>query len=268
MDIPGEQREAAKYLCEQCGHEGIAQWESEKGIDSSLAVRMFDTADSWDTAYLLSGDADFVPAVASLRRRGKIVIGAGFAEPSSALVRECYYYEDLAAEFVRDDMVAFRVFGRDGLASLWLGEEVEPAESPKDPTADIELTVTAVFMKQGEWTEHSHLLNLANVGIGGSRYLIYFLADGSIDMRTRDEAFFALTSAFPMYFEEPRRSEQRADLSISSLAWNGIERRLPMFAASHPKVRIHRRGNAELTCTVSYSLDLESGRFVLSGVGQ
>jgi uncharacterized LabA/DUF88 family protein len=99
VNIPGQQREPAKYECENCGHQGIAQWESEKGVDASLTVHLFDTMDSWDVAYLLSGDADFVPAVASLRRRGKIVAGAGFPSVSSALVRECYEYVDLREQF-------------------------------------------------------------------------------------------------------------------------------------------------------------------------
>jgi uncharacterized LabA/DUF88 family protein len=59
--------------------------------------------DSWDTAFLLSGDADFVPTVASLRRRGKIVIGVGFSDASSALVQECYQYIDIDKAFLKED---------------------------------------------------------------------------------------------------------------------------------------------------------------------
>jgi len=110
VDIEGKQRETAVYQCEKCGYQGVAQWESEKGIDASLTVHLFDTMDTWDVAYLLSGDADFVPVVASLRRRGKIVIGAGFSNRSTALVRECYDYIDLCDLFFREDIAAYHIF--------------------------------------------------------------------------------------------------------------------------------------------------------------
>lgn len=122
VNIPGEQREAVKIRCEKCGHETVTEWKSEKGIDASLTVHLFDTMDSWDTAYLLSGDADFVPAVESLRRRGKIVIGAGFPNASSALVRECYSYVDLAEAFFKEDLVACMLFKADGLLKKWFTE--------------------------------------------------------------------------------------------------------------------------------------------------
>lgn len=263
VNIPGEQREAAKYHCEECGHEGVAQWESEKGIDSSLAVRMFDTADSWETAYLLSGDADFVPAVASLRRRGKIVVGAGFAEPSSALVRECYYFHDLAAEFFRDDIIAFRVFGPEGLASVWLSNSVDRDKASKDPDADVRLQVIADYWKQGEWTERSHLLNFAEARAAGPVYQTYFLADGPVDLSNRENAFAALEAAFPMYFEKRASAEERSRIQLSALSWNGIDRRVAEFGANHPNVTVRQRGNTELSCSVAYKSDPTSGAFIL-----
>jgi hypothetical protein len=128
VNIPGQQREPAKYQCEKCGHEGIAQWESEKGIDASLTVRLFDTMDSWDVAHLLSGDADYVPAVASLRRRGKIVTGAGFDNPSSALIRECYEYVNLSDCFFSEDISAYQLCKPGGLLEKWL-VDIKPSES-------------------------------------------------------------------------------------------------------------------------------------------
>src|SRR5262249_30446118 len=89
VNIPGEQREqreTAIVKCNKCGSDDtMLEWTSEKGVDASLIVHLFDTMDSWDVAHLLSGDADFIPAVASRRRRGKIVVGAGFPGASSAL---------------------------------------------------------------------------------------------------------------------------------------------------------------------------------------
>lgn len=143
VNIPGQQREPAKYKCEKCGQEGIAQWESEKGIDASLTVQLYDTMEAWDTAYLLSGDADFVPVVSSLRRRGKIIVGAGFSEVSSALVRECYDYIDLTKIFLWQDIQAYKVFREGGFAHKWLTtplnflDNIDINDIPKDYTATV-----------------------------------------------------------------------------------------------------------------------------------
>lgn len=145
VNIPGEQREPARFKCEQCGKEGVAQWESEKGIDSSLTVHLFDTYEAWETAFLLSGDADFVPVVRSLRRRGKIVTGAGFKDASSALVRECYEYIDLQTSFFERDFEVYLVFRQGGLIEKWLTDIQLPANT-KD---DCELTFEVTINKEG-----------------------------------------------------------------------------------------------------------------------
>jgi uncharacterized LabA/DUF88 family protein len=123
VEIPGVQREPISYICEKCSHTGTAQSESEKGIDASLIVHLFDTSESWQTAYLVSGDADFAPAIASLRRRGKIVIGAGFQEASSVLIREFYHHYDLTS-FLTEDFAAYEIFKSQGVLERWLTEEV------------------------------------------------------------------------------------------------------------------------------------------------
>jgi len=133
VDIEGKQTELASYECEKCGHKGVAQWESEKGIDASLTVHLFDTTDTWDVAYLLSADADFVPAVRTLRRRGKTVLGAGFPSPSSALVRECYDYIDLRAAFVEEDVAAYELFRQGGLVQTWLAPPVAAQSGAAGP---------------------------------------------------------------------------------------------------------------------------------------
>jgi len=131
VNIPGQQRESVEYECENCKHKGISESKSEKGIDASLTVHLFDTMESWDMAYLLSGDADFVPAVNSLRRRGKIVIGAGFADASPALIRECYDYIDLGKEYIKEDVGAYLMVRKDGVIDKFLGSEIMPEENFK-----------------------------------------------------------------------------------------------------------------------------------------
>ena len=59
VNIPGEQREPFMTKCD-CGKTVTGQWESEKGVDASLITHLFDTADSWDEAVLISGDVDII----------------------------------------------------------------------------------------------------------------------------------------------------------------------------------------------------------------
>src|SRR5262249_13930667 len=111
----------------------MLEWTSEKGVDASLIVHLFDTMDSWDVAHLLSGDADFIPAVASRRRRGKIVVGAGFPGASSALIRECYSYINLVDIFVREDVALYALFNANGVLAQWLNSvKPEPTFEPKN----------------------------------------------------------------------------------------------------------------------------------------
>lgn len=134
-NIGGEQREPVSYKCDNCQYEGVAEHISEKGVDASLTVHLFDTMVSWDTAFLLSGDADFVPAVASLRRRGKIVIGVGFADAAPALIQECYHYVNIGEVFLREDVFLYSLFKKDGVCQKWLTGEVhhDTRYSPRRP---------------------------------------------------------------------------------------------------------------------------------------
>jgi len=263
VDIPGEQREVAKYLCEQCGREGVAQWESEKGIDASLAVHMFDTADSWDSAILLSGDADYVPAVRSLRRRGKIVMGAGFSNPSTALVRECYEYVDLASDFMTDDVVAFRAFNDHGIATSWLESDIRPTDDPKTGTGNIDLTVVVQYEANHEWTEDSHTLNLTETAEGGPRYAVYFMAEGPMSTASREDALANLRNAFPKYFRAPGRHTKHPSLRISPVAWGGVTRRLASFTATHQTITVTKQGSTEVRMRAIYAPDPSSGTYRL-----
>jgi uncharacterized LabA/DUF88 family protein len=208
VDIEGRQRETAIYQCEKCSYQGVAQWESEKGIDASLTVHLFDTMDTWDVAYLLSGDADFVPVVASLRRRGKIVIGAGFSNRSAALVRECYDYVDLWDVFFREDVFAYHIFAEDGIARKWLTDEVQCQPS----NAPVELTF--------EWQFRPEHIS------------IYLTAKGHVDLSSRLKQIEDLRSIFPGGIRELNPSRGEYQLIITTAAWSGVERRLEKFIPS------------------------------------
>lgn len=134
VNIKGSQREFADSFCPNCSAKTSIESKSEKGIDTSLIVHLFDTADSWDVAHILSGDADFVPAVAALRRRGKIVSGLGIPKRASdALIRECFQYDDLVERFLMDDLKAYRFCRKEGIVWKFLHEiDVLPTAMEKN----------------------------------------------------------------------------------------------------------------------------------------
>jgi uncharacterized LabA/DUF88 family protein len=168
VNIPGEQREYFTINCPNCKRESQGESASEKGIDASLAVHMFDTMDSWNVAFLLSGDADFVPAVKSLRRRGKMVIGGGFPSiASSAILRECYSYIDLFDKFIRFDMAMYLLFKTDGIIYNWLAEEkVHLPENNKYRYVSFSFYLSSSYLINFTWSgvnKSSFLENQLNI---------------------------------------------------------------------------------------------------------
>jgi len=65
---------------------------TEKGIDTAIVTDMIRLAweDSWDLAVLLTGDADFVPAVEFLNQKGRKVIHGGFPPQGMHLSKKCW----------------------------------------------------------------------------------------------------------------------------------------------------------------------------------
>jgi hypothetical protein len=86
---------------------------AEKGIDTSIVVYLFETLERWDAAVLFSNDADFVPAVWSLRRRGKRVYCASHLDDATTpLVQACQTFLPWSVPFM--------------LADVWLFEALRP----------------------------------------------------------------------------------------------------------------------------------------------
>ncbi len=57
----------------------------EKGVDVKLATDMFVLADAYETALIVSGDSDYVPAIQALKDKGKTVVNAVFETPDGNL---------------------------------------------------------------------------------------------------------------------------------------------------------------------------------------
>lgn len=118
VGIPGEQNESFYFKCLKCETPNEAQTQSEKGIDSTLITHLFDTMDSWEAATIVSQDADYCPAVRALRKRGKLVYGAGFPNRAAeALVRECFEYKNIMQEYLSGDIHLFSLFRNRGKLS-------------------------------------------------------------------------------------------------------------------------------------------------------
>ena len=83
--------------CPHCG-ERIRRT-GEKGIDTGLVTDLIMGAweDTYDTAVLVSSDADFIPAVRFIQAKGKRVIHACFPPSGAELQRECWSSVDLVS---------------------------------------------------------------------------------------------------------------------------------------------------------------------------
>jgi uncharacterized LabA/DUF88 family protein len=245
VNIPGEQREHLTVECKNCGQEQAVEWRSEKGIDASLTVHLFDTMEAWDVAYLLSGDADFVPAVASLRRRGKIVIGAGFRDCSSALVRECFDYIDLSEAFLVKDVAAYAIFKKpDGIIWKWFTDDLSPP-----PGYTEQKSAELMF----SWDLHADRFSDFAVGL--------FTGHSSIlDLSSRHQHIQKFQVSFP---NQKLRidSDGRVVFQIDSLISTGVERRLQAFVASMQGLQSANEKELRTYYKMSYYYNDEEGGF-------
>ena len=214
VEIPGEQREPITVVCEQCKSSTSVVWESEKGIDAALTVHLFDTEESWDHALLLSADADFTPAVRSLRRRGKLISGAGFGA-SKVLMRELLDFTNLDS-FVRSDFAAYKMFKPGGLVERWLTDPVD-----LEPQNDSRLYATT----RVKWLD-----KCSTIGIeysGGRPLLvqqstsIHFEDEGLFNPTRRELALAEFAKAFPELQWGDRH------FLIKPSGWASVRRRLP-----------------------------------------
>jgi len=222
VNIPGDQREVMSVSCENCGTQTQAQWLSEKGIDTSLIVHLFDTADSWDEVFLLSGDADFVPAVRALRRKGKLISGAGFSNTSEALIREFYAFEDLSQGLLREDFALYLLFREGGLVEKWLEDDVLVAQ-----VIPIKSTVTL----RVKWlVDNRESTPLNKVYSGGAKiqaaspaFHLIFEDNGMENLTARCAGLDAFATSFPDFKIKarhlllPARTFDRADMVLDRL---------------------------------------------------
>lgn len=82
--------------CPRCGYSTDKMM--EKGVDAALATGMFEqfVDDRYDIAALVTSDGDLAPVAEFLMRRGRMVVQAGFGQPSRMLRAACVAAIDLA----------------------------------------------------------------------------------------------------------------------------------------------------------------------------
>ena len=257
VNIRGEQREPISYKCEQCLHEGISEAVSEKGIDSSLTVHLFDTMDSWDTAFLLSGDADFVPAVASLRRRGKIVIGIGFSDASSALVRECYHYENIEEVFLKQDVLAYKLYKKDGIVHQWLSNDIQH-DPASVPSSTVELGVS--------WNREGNFLGKNGfVPLSPPSYWIDFTFKGSIELSNRHQIMCELQNKYTdqvKIIKDRNNNVRKYQVhGISYLEYKAFMTRYRTNILSIHGLVFSHIGTDSANCFINYKLNENIGKY-------
>lgn len=116
VDVPGEQRETYRFECKKCNHPNEALSTGEKGVDNAMTVHLFESAGSWDSACIFSRDADFVPTIWALRRRGKkVFVAAKERDRQGALARASQSFFALALDFALHDFLAFLFLRNDGV---------------------------------------------------------------------------------------------------------------------------------------------------------
>jgi uncharacterized LabA/DUF88 family protein len=172
--VPGEQNEAFDFECPNCKQKNQGTTTSEKGVDTALIAHLFDTIDHWTTAIIMSQDADYCPAVAAARRKGKMVIGAGVTKDAApALVRECFAYLDIIDNYIAEDFTAYKLLSDTGLA----GTASKVKEGSPAVSFDVkligtnwddskELTANFILNAKSEHSEYKKIHDLMKTYVG------------------------------------------------------------------------------------------------------
>jgi uncharacterized LabA/DUF88 family protein len=121
--LPGTQEEVIEGTCGQCGNPTSLKEKREKGVDTAITTYLWETSDKWSAVCIVSGDADFVPPVRSLKHRGKRVFC--ITEPGSSrrdLVQVSTSHLEIDLDFVRRDLAMFDVLRPAGALDQQLQE--------------------------------------------------------------------------------------------------------------------------------------------------
>jgi len=109
VSVPGQQPDKTT-TCPHCEKEVPVEPRGEKGVDTSMVTYLYEALEQWTQAILFTNDADFVPPITALRRRGKRVFVASLPTPKvSALRRVSQSFFPIDAGLIERDFAAFRM---------------------------------------------------------------------------------------------------------------------------------------------------------------
>ena len=108
VTVPGYQPERSDGVCPTCSTSVSLELKTEKGLDTSMVTYLFEAAEQWQEAVLFTNDADFVPPILALRRRGKrVFVAAVDTAGTGALKRACQTFLPIPADFLAHDIALF-----------------------------------------------------------------------------------------------------------------------------------------------------------------
>ncbi len=112
--IVKERKSSKPIFCNKCNHDILncptcnekLTRTIEKGVDTTIAIELFQFAvdNLYDTAILISGDADFIPAIDYIQQKGKKIIHAGWKDIAYNISMTCWsriYFEDIMVDLLQ-----------------------------------------------------------------------------------------------------------------------------------------------------------------------
>lgn len=235
VNIPGEQRERYEFVCENCQAVNKTESVGEKGVDASLTVHLFETMNTWDAAYLLSGDADFVPVVSSLRRLGKDIITVSSQNTSPALIRESYDTRNLDFEFLEEDLLIYRLFCVDGFLDKWFTK-------PEDDTSILD-TVSLSFVKSKNnpsipIEDVKYYMETGSSQVLDTKIILKIAASRNIDFTENEKRKKAISDFFKnRIFVDFYFNQNYLAIPLLPVTFLSITRHLDEFLKRNPQIK-------------------------------
>jgi uncharacterized LabA/DUF88 family protein len=155
----------------------------EKGVDTSMIVYLFETSENWGSAVLFTKDTDFVPAVTSLRRRGKRVFCSSDSTEPTPLSQVCQHFFRWSLAFLRADRALFEFLQPGGTLDEFLAREEILGRNPTVTCSEgwdqlvIDSTPHGNFLGS-EWNALNSMLALSG--------LLYATGGGKIVVQAKD----------------------------------------------------------------------------------
>lgn len=110
---------------------GAPTGEGEKGVDTAITSYLYETEQQWDSCCIVSDDADYVPPVLALRRRGRRVFAlVSGKRDDPALARAAQSAYGLNVDFLRADFRMARLIMKDGDLDRLCNLQIAGASGP------------------------------------------------------------------------------------------------------------------------------------------